>query len=139
MVRSIQHSVAKRSGLAAVELALLAPLLCFLFVITIDYARIFHHSLTVTNCARNGAVFGCLKPANALDKTGIEAAAKKDAGTLNPELMTVTATPNNDTSPTSLSVTVTYPFSTITSYVGIPSSVTVSKTSKVNVSPLTPN
>ncbi len=128
----------RRPGIAAVEFAMLAPLLCFLFVITIDYARIFYFSLTVTNCARNGAVYGSQKPANALDTAKITTAAKKDVGTLNSSSMGVTSSVNDNSNPTTLTVTVTYPFATITSYVGIPSSVTLTKTVKVNVSPLVP-
>src|SRR5437870_4144738 len=117
----------RRRGLAAVEFVLLAPLLGFLFVVALDYSRIFYYSVTVTNCARNGAVYGCQKPAYALDATAIETAAKKDVGTLDASLMKVTSTPNSATTPTTLSVTVTYPFTTITGYVGIPNSVTLTK------------
>jgi Flp pilus assembly protein TadG len=38
-----------RSGASAVELALLLPFLVFLFVITVDFGRIFYYSLTLTN------------------------------------------------------------------------------------------
>src|SRR5262249_60739649 len=46
-----------RSGVAAVELAVLAPFLAFLFVIAIDWSRVFYFSLVVDNCARNGALW----------------------------------------------------------------------------------
>jgi len=45
-----------RRGVAATELALLLPFLCFLFVITIDFARVFYFDLTVANCARNAGL-----------------------------------------------------------------------------------
>ncbi len=47
----------RRSGSAAVELAVVLPFLCFMFVISIDYARIFYFSLTMEHAARNGAYF----------------------------------------------------------------------------------
>ena len=53
---------AKRSGAAALELAILLPLLIFLFIIGIDYARVFYSTVTITNCARNGAIYGSLDP-----------------------------------------------------------------------------
>jgi len=128
-----------RSGLAAVELALLLPLLSFLFVIVVDYARIFYFSLTVTNCARNGAVYGSQNPTNALDTKGIQAEAKGDAGTLTTASLKVTSLPDSKTSPTKLSVTVTYPFATITRFPGINAQTTLSRTVQVNVTPLVPN
>jgi TadE-like protein len=46
-----------RTGTATVELAVLAPLLVFLVLIAVDFARIFHTAVTVSNCARNGALW----------------------------------------------------------------------------------
>src|SRR5690349_5758726 len=46
-----------RRGAAAVELAVLLPLLVFLFVITVDFARIYYFTLTLQNCARAGALY----------------------------------------------------------------------------------
>jgi TadE-like protein len=51
MLRTVS---AHRGGV--VELAIILPLVAFLFVIAVDYARIFYYSLTVANCARNGAL-----------------------------------------------------------------------------------
>src|SRR4051794_34883503 len=48
---------AVRRGVAAVELALLLPFLAFLFVLAVDWSRVFYYSLVVENCARNGAIF----------------------------------------------------------------------------------
>src|SRR5580704_16799992 len=42
---------------ATVELAILLPVLMFLFVVAVDYARIFYDAITVENCARNGAYY----------------------------------------------------------------------------------
>ena len=40
-----------------VELAVVLPLLVFLFVVGMDYARVFQATVVVTNCARNGAMY----------------------------------------------------------------------------------
>ena len=40
-----------RKGAQVVELAFLLPFLAFMFVIAVDWARIFYYSITVTNCA----------------------------------------------------------------------------------------
>src|SRR5436309_1375468 len=47
----------RRSGVAATELAILLPLIALLFAIGVDWCRIFYHSVTVENCARNGALW----------------------------------------------------------------------------------
>src|SRR5262245_15365408 len=55
--RPVAVSSALRRGAAAAELAILLPILAFLFAIGADYARIFHYSTTIANCARNGAMY----------------------------------------------------------------------------------
>src|SRR5260370_14368738 len=57
-----QHGTARaapRPAAAAVELALLLPLLTLLLVISVDFARLYYHYMTITNCARNGAMWLC--------------------------------------------------------------------------------
>ena len=127
-----------RRGVAALELALLLPLLCFLFVIAVDFARVFYFDLTVTNCARNGAIYGSQDPASSLDTAGIQTAAQRDAGNLNLSQLGVTSSTNLSASPTTVSVTVTYPFATITSFPGVPANLTLSRTVRMSVVPLTP-
>src|SRR5262245_49516945 len=46
-----------RRGAAAVEAAILLPFLLFLFLVAVDYCRLFYFSQVVTNCARNGAAY----------------------------------------------------------------------------------
>jgi Flp pilus assembly protein TadG len=128
-----------RHGAAAVELALLLPLLCFLFVIAVDYARVFYFTMTVTNCARSGAIYGYQNPTNANDQTGIAAACNMDAGNLDASQLTVTSSTDSATSPTYVIVTVTYPFSTITNFPGITSTTNISRSIRVTVTPLTPS
>src|SRR5690349_9373587 len=56
-----------RHGTAAVELAVLLPFLAFMFVIGLDFARVFYFSITLTNCARNGAYYGSQDATHATD------------------------------------------------------------------------
>ena len=51
-----------RRGAAAVELALVLPFLAFLFVIAVDWSRIFYFTVIVTSCARNGALYASDPP-----------------------------------------------------------------------------
>jgi Flp pilus assembly protein TadG len=120
-------------------LALLLPLICFLFVVAVDFARVFYYDLTVANCARSGALYASQDPTSALDTTGIQAIAKKDAANLDLTQLKVTSSTNSPTAPTTVTVTVTYPFSTITHYPGVPNSLTLSRTLQMNVAPLIPN
>jgi Flp pilus assembly protein TadG len=130
--------VRKRNAAATVELALLLPLLCYLLVISVDYARIFYFDLTVENCARSGAMYGGKDSTSALDTAGITAAAQQDAGNLDLTHLTVSSSTDSLTAPTVVTVTVTYPFTSITNYPGVPNSVTLSRTVKMNVAPMTP-
>src|SRR5271165_207635 len=47
----------RRRGGAAGELALVAPLLLFVLIVAIDFCRLFFHYTTITNAARNGALW----------------------------------------------------------------------------------
>ena len=137
-IRKRLKAASPRLGVAAVELALVLPLLCFLFVMAVDYARIFYYTMAVTNCARSGAIYGGQNPTTANDTSGIAAAASKDAGNLNAQQLSVTSSTDSATNPTYVIVTVTYPFSTITNFPGITSTTNLSRTIRVTVTPLTP-
>ncbi len=51
-----------RRGAATVELAVLLPFLAFLFVIGVDWSRIFFTTMTIENAARNAAYYGSEYP-----------------------------------------------------------------------------
>jgi hypothetical protein len=46
-----------REGIAATELAVLLPFLTFIFVIAINFSRVFYYFLTIENCALSGAEY----------------------------------------------------------------------------------
>src|SRR5262245_50447685 len=48
-----------KRGAAAVELAALLPFLVFLGVIATDWARVLYFTISIENCARNGALWMC--------------------------------------------------------------------------------
>jgi Flp pilus assembly protein TadG len=122
-----------------VELALLLPLLGFLFVIALDYSRVFYFTMVVTNCARNGALYGSQNPTTANDTSGIQTNALQDSGNLSSQSLTVTSKTDSTTSPTYVDVTVSYPFTTITNYPGVPNSTNIVRTVRMAVTPWTPN
>lgn len=130
---------AQRRAIAAVELAILLPLLAFLFVIAIDFARLFYFSLTVQNCARNGALYGS-DPAGSSQSPykSIEDAALSDAGNLSPA-PSVSSKTVVESSATYVEVTVVYNFSTITKYPGVPSTLALARTVKMRMTQAVPN
>jgi Flp pilus assembly protein TadG len=128
-------SPAARRGTAAAELAVVLPFLGFIFVVALDYGRIFYYDLTVANCARAGALYGSSDPTHATDTTGIQNAATADATNLTPA-PTVSATTGNDGSGNPyVRVTVSYTFQTLTNYPLIPTSTTLSHTVQMRVVP----
>ena len=131
------HTGDPRRAAAAVELAILLPFLMFILFITIDWARIFYYSVTITNCARQGALYAS-NPTNS-PYTSVGQAALADASNLSPQ-PSVLAPQYSGTSPNqTVAVTVTWPFSTITNYItnasGDNTTVTISRTVTMRVAP----
>ncbi|HVN27858.1 MAG TPA: TadE/TadG family type IV pilus assembly protein [Candidatus Binataceae bacterium] len=62
-------------GQAAVELALVSPVLGLLLLGTADFARAFYFNQEVVAAARAGAQYGCQSVTTAADTSGIQAAA----------------------------------------------------------------
>jgi Flp pilus assembly protein TadG len=127
----------RRRGVATVELAVLLPLLMFLLLITIDFGRVFYYSQTIESCAHigalnavNGGSFGASPEETARN------AALADGAHLNPPLASdqVTVSVSGD----EITVTVTYPFQTITDYPMIPQTTHLTRTVTVRGSPITP-
>jgi Flp pilus assembly protein TadG len=141
-----------------VEFAVLAPFLAFLFVIAVDWARVFYYTITVKNCARNGALYlsqqrSAKTTSSPYTDSGyvnlyvtsanpVTAAALADAPDLTPA-PTVTSTSGSDTYGPYVEVTVSYTFHSVTDFsVGnflVPSSTNVTKTVRMYVPPESPN
>lgn len=118
----------QRRGAATVELSLVLPLLAFLFVIGLDYSRVFYASVIVANCARNGALYA--SDENVADRSlyeDLQQAVQADASDLT-EPLTVSSVEGTDAAGYArVEVTVTYPFRTVLSYPGIPSTVNITR------------
>jgi Flp pilus assembly protein TadG len=123
-----------RRGTAAVELAVLAPFLVFLMVIAVDWARVFYYTVTINDCARNGAIY-------LYDSTGggttispfADYKAAALAGTnLSP---TPTVSSNSGTDATNgdwVECTVSYKFKTLTNFPGVPQNTTLARTIRMS-------
>src|SRR5262245_40355387 len=80
MQQSRSREGRRRRGAAVAELAIVLPLLAFLFLIAVDYCRIFYYSQIVANCARNGALYeGDAYAASRSLYADYDAAARADA------------------------------------------------------------
>jgi Flp pilus assembly protein TadG len=126
----------QRPAAATVELAVLLSLLAFLFVIAVDFARVFYFSQVVENCARQGALYASDPKAPAYNLyASVQAAALADASGLTPQ-PTVTSTSGTDASGHAyVSVKVTWPFQTITNFPGVPNKLTISRTVQMRAVP----
>lgn len=135
-------------GSVLVEFALSSTLLLLLFFGIVDFARLFTTAQVVMDAATAGTQYGALSPAHWGDFDGIHANALASAQ--NPADMTVTpsqfctcsiggpqiscpATCPGGTAATYLRVDVTEPFSTTIAYPGLPSVMTVTRTSIVRL------
>jgi len=147
-----------RRAAAAVEFAVLAPFLAFLFVIAVDWARVFYYSIAVRNCARNGALYLSQKQSAKTTSSPytdsgyvnlyvnsanpVTAAALADASNLTPT-PTVTSTSGSDSYGPYVEVTVSYAFQTVTHFsvatFVVPSSTNVTSTVRMYVPPESPN
>jgi Flp pilus assembly protein TadG len=136
------RQVCKRPGVAAVELAFLLPFLLFLFLITVDFGRVFYSSMTIATCARNGALWQCDPMArNESPYKTLEDAALADAFNLNdpsnrPKVTSATGT--DATGNAYVEVTVTCRFQSISSFPLIPADTTLSRTVRMPVAPAQP-
>jgi Flp pilus assembly protein TadG len=124
-----------RRGAAAVELAVLLPLIVFLFLVATDFARIFYFSQVIQNCAINGAEYLSDPKAPAFNLySSVTQAALADATNLNPQPTVTSATGTDSAGNSYVSVTVTWQFQTVTNFLCVPS-VNLSRTVQMRAAP----
>jgi Flp pilus assembly protein TadG len=132
---------AERRGSVAVEMAVLLPLLMFLAVVGVDYARIFSRAIVIESASRNACYWGAQHPDKSIDPVGIKAVAMRDLTEFTSAGVTPTVTTQLYTGSDGfqhLKVTVTVVFNTVTKYPGVPSSTNLSRTTDMRVCPKTP-
>jgi Flp pilus assembly protein TadG len=125
-----------RRAAAIVELAVLLPILVFLFVIAVDFARVFYFSQVIENCARQGALYASDPKAPAYNRyASLQDAALADAPDLTPQ-PTVSSTTGTDAAGNGyVAVTVTWQFQTITNFPAVPNNMTISRTVQMRMAP----
>jgi Flp pilus assembly protein TadG len=125
-----------RRGAAIVELAVVLPMLVFLFLAAVDFGRVLHYSQVVTNCARAGAMYGS-DPVVAAQSpyTSIQDAAYAEAAGLNPQPTVTSKTGTDSSGAPYVEVTATWDFRTVSWYPAIPRVTTLTRTVRMNVAP----
>jgi len=122
-----------RQGQALVELALVLPLLIILIMGTMEFGRIFHSYLLITNASREGARAGVVNKTDAEIKTKVKDAAATLG--LTDDQITITPAQSYRTRGVPLTVKVDYTVSLITpvldAFVPNPFPLTASTTMRV--------
>jgi Flp pilus assembly protein TadG len=115
MIHSKRSARRQRRGAAAVEAAIVLPVLMIFIAGIIDVGRLPKYADTLTNAARIGAQYGCVNTTTAADTTSIKTMVKAE---ISNENLTVSATNPTITvtTPTAggqqfINVTVTYSMS----------------------------
>ncbi len=128
-------------GVAAVELALLLPLLLLIVLGCIDFGRFAHGYFAVTNAARAGAGYGMMHPTTPASQPQWEAAMRDEVLSELSQTLPLYGLVNDDVTTTfvrteeggganlkwRVSVTVTMPFNSFSSFPLLPQNVTLSR------------
>jgi Flp pilus assembly protein TadG len=135
MIRSTTPS-RRRRGAAVTEMAILLPLLSLLFLVAVDFCRVFYCTQTIRGCAEAGALYASgnatADPSVSLQDAASQA-AMAEGTLLNPPLAAanVTVAVANGVA----TVTVSYNFRTIVGYPGLPQPLPVVRTAQMLVIP----
>lgn len=115
---------------------MMLPFLMLVCLMVVDYARIVNATVTLSTCARNGALYAADSSyASSTSYTTYQQAALADAGSLSPTPTVSSATGTDSGGNSYVAVTVSYTFTTLVTYPGIPSSVSLSRTVTMQVAP----
>lgn len=71
------HTDKKQRGLAAIEFAIVAPVMLFLMLVTAEFGRVFYHYNTLTKAVQTGARYASKPLLTAGELTNIDAAFKQ--------------------------------------------------------------
>lgn len=124
-----------RAGAAAVELAMVLPLLLFCSVALFDFSRVAYAQVTLQNCARNGALYEFYKVSQYNMPTGwtsLASAASADEFGLTVTATATTPSPplasNNYVTVTATATITPVAIAVLKGFPSIPSSITLSQT-----------
>lgn len=126
----------RRCGAAAVEFAIVLPILITALLGITDFGRFSYSAIAITNSARCGASFGSMNPFNLSNETiwhanvrqaAIDELSQSSAFDINKLTVTITNTTESD-GLRRVSVRVAYPFETIINWPLIPAVMNLQQT-----------
>lgn len=123
----------RRQGAAAVEMAVILPLLMLLALGCVDFGRFLYHYIALNNAAQAGASHGAMNPysvgAEDIWKANIQTTARNEmfqqTGYVETELVTVTTPTVEAAGLRRVRVVAEYPFKTLVNWPGIPHEMTL--------------
>jgi hypothetical protein len=146
LTRHVQGESARRA-VAATELAVMLPFLLFMWIIAIDWARIFFYTVTLEYAARDGAYYASNYP-GIYDYTSAQDAAFGETSNISPTpALSVTYDMNYNGSYASttqpaqggyVQVQVIYSFNTVTNFPGVPNTTTITRQVRMAMAPIIP-
>jgi Flp pilus assembly protein TadG len=118
-----------------VEFALVLPVLLILALAAVDYGRAYFDYISVTNAARNGAVFASASEEAAADEAGIRSAVLNELGEVQDgdSVVVTVATGSDAQGKTFANVTVRHTFRTVFSWPGLPTSFPIQRSVQMRV------
>ncbi|AMV38173.1 TadE/TadG family type IV pilus assembly protein [Planctomyces sp. SH-PL62] len=138
-MRRVRSGKSSRRGAAALELALLLPPLCFLCVITIDFARAFADVMTLAECARVGAIRGATRTDKPVSYGEVQADALARAVDLETP-PTIELRQGTDLAGGAyVEVAARYTLHPLFPYPGVPDSISITRTVRMRRPPGDPN
>jgi Flp pilus assembly protein TadG len=123
---------------AAVELAVLLPVMIFLLLLAIDFCRIFYFTNCVENAARQGALFASDSVEAAKSPYADVTAAVQGESGLSPAPTVSTVNGTDSAGNACIDVTVSWTFNTVAGCPGIANTWDLARTVRARVAPQAP-
>jgi Flp pilus assembly protein TadG len=128
-----------RKGAVAAEAAILLPFIALMFVVAVDFCRVFYATQTVQSCADVAALYAsgtAMSDPSVSPTAAAQQAVVAEGASLSPPLTrdAVTISVQNGL----VTATVTYQFQTLTGYPGLPGNVTITRTVQMRLAPTGP-
>ncbi|MBG6216402.1 Flp pilus assembly protein TadG [Arthrobacter sp. CAN_A6] len=112
-------AIRSERGAAAVEMALVLPVLILLLLGIMEFGRAFNTQITLTNAARESVRVMAITKSDSDARTSAKSAAQALNPALNDPNIVITTSPSGTcTAPAEVSVTITYSLSTLTGIAG---------------------
>jgi Flp pilus assembly protein TadG len=141
--RESMPPTARRRGAAAAELAIVLTVLIPVFILALDAARVYQAYIVLTEAARNGAIWlydpvaQSESPYADYKAAALANAAADLPGLTADDITSVSGTTVNGNQYAQVSIS--YKFSFLTAWPGLPTSFTLHRTVTVHMAPVLPN